>query len=63
MLRKGKSNNYWGDSEVPNRFLEDLPDYQKPSMPILKQLEDLDKNDKMPQKEKEAIRKRLKTQN
>ena len=38
MLRKGKSNNYWGDQSVPDDFLLSLPIYSNEYLPKVNEL-------------------------
>ena len=62
LLRKGKSNNYWGDAEVPKDFLEDLPIYKKQIIPLLQKFKDLEKDNRISYKEKEVLKKKLKNE-
>ena len=54
LLRRGKANNYWGDSTVPEDFLQDIPIYANKFLPKQQELIDLQNDDKS---SKEAIKK------
>lgn len=60
LLRKGKSNNYWGDPNVPDDFLIDLPIYVKEVKPIINKIEELNKSSRITFKEKDIQIKALK---
>jgi len=42
LLRKGKSNNYWGDTMVPEDYLMDIPLYKDKYAPLEKKLKQLE---------------------
>ena len=44
LLRRGKSNNYWGDTEVPEDYLLDIDIYKNDVVPLKKSINELEDN-------------------